>query len=375
MTHDVSASIMRSLIFGEGNMTLPAVAPAAAAASEDEFKVRVDDEEQAITQETEIEVPAPAERDFPNVFYDPTTSQIMVDPVVNPEGDSFEKSSIADTTSVGYYPNRGLQLIIQRETELGSDTLRGSLRRIDEAMQIGWGRWLDKSASGGPSSRYRPLPESFYCPITCDLMADPTIEPEGNSYEREAIESWVRVNSMSPLTRHPLTVGALRPNNALYELIQIEKGRTDESIHPSIQQWKESTAVTSRRLLTDQRENDNTASPPSAYLASLDQPPRQSAYLASLDQPPPPRQSAYLASLDQPPSLFATYQQPSVVEFREQRRRRRRLFWYCLLLMICFFVVIFSNGPFLPIFVVYTILCMCLLHPCFTGTWLSYTTG
>jgi hypothetical protein len=326
-------------------MMLPAAAepaaPAAAAASEDEFKVRVDDEEQAITEENEIEVPAPAERDFPNVFYDPTTSQIMVDPVVNPEGDSFEKSSIADTTSVAYYPNRGLQSIIQRETELASDSLRGSLRRIDEALQIGWGRWLDKSASGGPSSRYRPLPDSFYCPITCDLMADPTIEPEGNSYEREAIESWIRVNSMSPLTRNPLTVCSLRPNNALYELIQDEKRRTDESIHPSIRQWKESTAVTSRRLLTDQRENDNTASPPSAYLASLDQPPQSRA---------------------------ATNYPTSVAEYREQIRRQRRRSWYCLLLMVCAIVAFFLNTPYGPILLGLVLLCLCLLRHCSNRT-------
>jgi hypothetical protein len=225
--------------------------------------------------DTESAVPV-ERRDLPNAFYDPITGHIMVDPVVNPAGDSYDKSSITDTTSVAYYPNRALQSVIQRETELASSSIRGSLRRFDEALQSGWGRLMEKSAFGA-SSRYNPLPESFYCSITCDVMVDPTIAPDGNSYEREAIKNWIRVNNMSPITRIPLTFDELRPNNALYELIQTEKRRTSETIHPAIQQWKESTAVTSRLQLNDPTKNDDEAAQPSAPPALQDQPPPASA--------------------------------------------------------------------------------------------------
>jgi hypothetical protein len=32
-----------------------------------------------------------------------------------------------------------------------------------------------------------PLPASFYCPITAEIMKDPVIATDGNTYERNAI--------------------------------------------------------------------------------------------------------------------------------------------------------------------------------------------
>jgi hypothetical protein len=40
---------------------------------------------------------------------------------------------------------------------------------------------------------------SFLCPITHELMTDPVIDPDGNSYERLAIESWLQQHSTSPI--------------------------------------------------------------------------------------------------------------------------------------------------------------------------------
>lgn len=53
---------------------------------------------------------------------------------------------------------------------------------------------------------------SMICPITGDVMKDPVIDPEGNSYEREAIESWLQRNQTSPVSRAPLQISDLRPN-------------------------------------------------------------------------------------------------------------------------------------------------------------------
>jgi len=39
----------------------------------------------------------------------------------------------------------------------------------------------------------------FLCPITHELMTDPVIDPDGNSYERSAIENWLKENSTSPI--------------------------------------------------------------------------------------------------------------------------------------------------------------------------------
>lgn len=50
-------------------------------------------------------------------------------------------------------------------------------------------------------------------------MKDPVIDPEGNSYERVAIEEWLQKNNISPITRTPLNINDLRPNRALKDAI------------------------------------------------------------------------------------------------------------------------------------------------------------
>lgn len=58
------------------------------------------------------------------------------------------------------------------------------------------------------------------CPLTYELMVDPVVDPEGHSYERQAIEKWLANHSTSPITRSPLSVDHLTPNRALKEAIQ-----------------------------------------------------------------------------------------------------------------------------------------------------------
>jgi hypothetical protein len=84
----------------------------------------------------------------------------------------------------------------------------------------------------------RPLPDSFYCSITLELIRRPVIDPDGRTFERDAICNWIRVNGKSPVTRNALAVSQLRSNEALRDLIEDEKERTDESMHPDIRRWK-----------------------------------------------------------------------------------------------------------------------------------------
>ena len=57
--------------------------------------------------------------------------------------------------------------------------------------------------------------ESFLCPITRVLMVDPVVDPDGNTYEKTAIEDWIRQSGTSPITRTALSIDDLRPNQAL----------------------------------------------------------------------------------------------------------------------------------------------------------------
>jgi hypothetical protein len=173
--------------------------------------------------------------DFPDVFYCPLTEKIMVDPVVDTSGKSFERSAVTakdkrdNVTGVIYYPNRALKTIIKQELE--RDEHKGSLRgRVEESLRSGFGRLVKKPT--------RPLPDSFYCSITLELIREPVIDPDGRTFERDAIFNWIRANGTSPVTRNTLEVSQLRSNEALRALMEDEKERTDESLHPSIRRWK-----------------------------------------------------------------------------------------------------------------------------------------
>jgi serine/threonine protein kinase len=64
-----------------------------------------------------------------------------------------------------------------------------------------------------------PLDTSLCCPITLELFHDPVIAQDGHTYERQAIEDWIRVNHTSPLTRQPLSAQHLIQNHAIKAII------------------------------------------------------------------------------------------------------------------------------------------------------------
>ena len=292
-------------------------------------------------KEEEIVVDGNSERGFPAPFYDSTTGALMTDPVVNPAGDSYDRSSITEINSVvTYYPNRALKSIIQQEVELSSSSLIGSVRRFDKALRTGWGRLMEKSAFG---TEYRPLPDSFYCPITCDLITDPVISKDGISYEREAIENWIQVNGTSPVTRNPMTVAELRENNALYELIQKEKGRSLATVHPSIRRWRESGAPTSRRTM---------AAPISSESSNQQQ-----------QQPLPSAPPAPTPAVTTPPTVPGATTYPTTEAELRARRRQRANNSCGIAVLLATAAVIFFAFPmggavvFVAIFAVIVLLC------------------
>lgn len=81
------------------------------------------------------------------------------------------------------------------------------------------------------------------CPITLERMVDPVIDPDGNTYERSAIENWIRAHGTSPLTRRPLQRDSLQPNRALAALLQRMSLKDTEAI---VERQKEESQVTRR---------------------------------------------------------------------------------------------------------------------------------
>ena len=64
------------------------------------------------------------------------------------------------------------------------------------------------------------IPDSFYCPISRQLMTDPVSTPLGISYERSSIEEWLSSHSTCPVSNTNLTKQMLTPNRALKDTIE-----------------------------------------------------------------------------------------------------------------------------------------------------------
>ena len=63
------------------------------------------------------------------------------------------------------------------------------------------------------------LLETMTCPITQQVMKNPVIGSDGNTYEREAITQWLFQKSTSPLTNEVMYVSSLKVNPAIQHLV------------------------------------------------------------------------------------------------------------------------------------------------------------
>jgi len=65
-------------------------------------------------------------------------------------------------------------------------------------------------------------PDEYRCPLTLELMTDPVVAMDGNTYERSAIAEWFAVHTTSPLTREEIQP-VLVPNMAIRKLISAHR--------------------------------------------------------------------------------------------------------------------------------------------------------
>jgi len=61
--------------------------------------------------------------------------------------------------------------------------------------------------------------DSLLCPLTYELFRDPVLAQDGHTYEKEAIEQWIRKHGTSPLTRQPLSIEHLYPNHVVKKIV------------------------------------------------------------------------------------------------------------------------------------------------------------
>ena len=63
------------------------------------------------------------------------------------------------------------------------------------------------------------LRDEFRCPLSLEVMEDPVVAADGNTYERLQIELWLKGHDVSPLTNEVMAHKFLSPNLALKKLI------------------------------------------------------------------------------------------------------------------------------------------------------------
>jgi hypothetical protein len=72
-----------------------------------------------------------------------------------------------------------------------------------------------------------PIP---ICPITQDVMREPVIDKEGNTYEKSAILEWLKTNNKSPITRNVISASELIPNRALIQSTSTSNNNSQDNI-------------------------------------------------------------------------------------------------------------------------------------------------
>ncbi|KAG7359214.1 U-box domain containing protein [Nitzschia inconspicua] len=83
------------------------------------------------------------------------------------------------------------------------------------------------------------IPEEFVCPLTLCVMKDPVVSKDGINYDRTAIVQWLaKGNQSCPLTRQPMKLSSLAPDNRLRKCIQQWRASQDEPIKNKRQSQK-----------------------------------------------------------------------------------------------------------------------------------------
>eukprot|EP01026_Neomeris_dumetosa_P062813 TRINITY_DN5953_c1_g1_i1.p3 TRINITY_DN5953_c1_g1~~TRINITY_DN5953_c1_g1_i1.p3 ORF type:complete len:107 (-),score=20.21 TRINITY_DN5953_c1_g1_i1:177-497(-) len=86
----------------------------------------------------------------------------------------------------------------------------------------GQGQGQGQFMNGGvPNGSYCKIFENsiFCCPITRQVMKEPVIAADGNTYDLDAIWSWLMMNDTSPVSGEILVHKKLVPNRTLKSII------------------------------------------------------------------------------------------------------------------------------------------------------------
>ena len=208
-------------------------------------------------------------------------------------------------------PEEGVFAMSPQDDEHQMEVMESRLR------ERGRRRAADGAAADGGAARVQHIAGDFIrCPITMELMRDPVFTCDGHTFERSAIERWLRKHGTSPLTGEPLPTKALTPNNMARSMV-----RQYVAAHPSL---PESTTFNQRLFnFSGTSDDDTDGTPPSTERPRSGSSPPSPAPsppvgTGSSDGSPPDGAPAPIATADPSGSTtFAMWPIPS----------RRRLHW------------------------------------------------
>ncbi|CAK9178413.1 unnamed protein product [Ilex paraguariensis] len=153
---------------------------------------------------------------------------------------------------------REQQKIVRRKSHMRSvsEVIGNSfLTDNDEGSQS----YISLPSPGKLAPQSRP-PKDFVCPITGQIFCDPVTLETGQTYERKAIQEWMkRGNTTCPITRQPLSASALpKTNYVLKRLIASWKEQ-----HPDISQEMSYSETPSSSVSTPSSKDIPSDSTPS----------------------------------------------------------------------------------------------------------------
>ncbi len=176
----------------------------------------------------------------------PLSEKLFKEPVVALDGETYEKSAYMNSKPGRdedeiLYVNRAVMTIIDDMINDESESYQTNWERLESMAKRAVIEFLDFTTRDDTSSQ-QALSDGFYCPITCNLIHDPVIDPDGNTYEKVAITNWILIHGNSPITRTALSLDQLRPNHVIRRLLEEEMTQSADHIHPEILRWSEEPA-------------------------------------------------------------------------------------------------------------------------------------
>ena len=106
----------------------------------------------------------------------------------------------------------------------------------DAVAHLEQSRVREQATTDAPAAGPDPpvVPEELLCPITCELMEDPVSTVDGHTYERSAIQKWLRTHATSPVTNERLESKALIPNVLIRGMVRkVKESSTNAAVGSS----------------------------------------------------------------------------------------------------------------------------------------------